>query len=211
MIKLNLKKKLPMDYNKEFYEKKNQSKIVKNSYDFVGWGSKKSQMIRFYQLEKFCNLKNKNILDIGCGRGDLFDYLKKKKIKSYTGIDMNKEFINFCELKYKNKNVNFLNKNFLDIKIKKKYDVVFMSGLLNLPFDNNFETLEKIILKMFNLSKYCIFFNFLSTNSKKIFVNQNYYDTIKILKLVEKISNNYLLNSNYLSHDKTFIVFKKKL
>jgi 2-polyprenyl-3-methyl-5-hydroxy-6-metoxy-1,4-benzoquinol methylase len=200
-----------MDYNKIFYEIKNKSKIVKNNYDFVGWGSKKSQMIRFYQLEKFCNIEKKTILDIGCGRGDFFKYLKRKKIKSFTGIDMNKDFVNFCEKKYKSKNVKFFNKNFLDLKFKKKYDIVFMSGLLNLPFDNNFETLEKIIFKMFNLSKYCILFNFLSTQSNKIFVNQNYYDATKILKLVEKISNNYLLNSNYLSHDKTFIVFKKHL
>ena len=34
------------------------------------------------------------MLDIGCGRGDLISYLKKKKISiRYTGLDINDKFI----------------------------------------------------------------------------------------------------------------------
>jgi len=41
--------------------------------------------------------KNLNILDIGCGLGQLLNYLKEKGFKNLTGIDINDESILACK------------------------------------------------------------------------------------------------------------------
>lgn len=57
----------------------------------VNWASKERQQIRFDALLKLLpqNLKEYSLGDAGCGFGDLFLYLKKKKSvpKKYIGID----------------------------------------------------------------------------------------------------------------------------
>ena len=61
----------------------------------IGWDNKKNQELRFKNIFKVANLGEcRNILDIGCGFGDLAKYLKKQNIKiDYTGIDINDKFI----------------------------------------------------------------------------------------------------------------------
>ena len=59
----------------------------------VGWGSKKSQNIRFKVLAEIGNLKNKKILDYGCGLGDFYKFLQKYKIGDYVGYDINGKMV----------------------------------------------------------------------------------------------------------------------
>ena len=48
------------------------------------------------------NLKNKTILEIGCGNGTLYRKIfKKYKIKKYVGVDFVKELIDLCNKKKK--------------------------------------------------------------------------------------------------------------
>ena len=64
------KKKIINLYNKRIYDDK-ISKIKK-----IGWGSKSSQNLRFKILSNKFNLNNKSILDLGCGYGDFYSFLK---------------------------------------------------------------------------------------------------------------------------------------
>ena len=48
----------------------------------LGWGSKEQQEYRFsISTTLLPSLKDKNILDIGCGFGDFFLFLEKNKIE----------------------------------------------------------------------------------------------------------------------------------
>ena len=58
----------------------------------VRWGNKKNAVLRYKNLSKifdYLNLKRKkyDILDVGCGYGRMLDFIDKRKIKKYTGID----------------------------------------------------------------------------------------------------------------------------
>ena len=113
----------------------------------VGWGSKKSQETRFNSLINNIDISKKiTLLDVGCGKGDLLKFINNKKIKkiSYTGLDVNKNFINIAKKKYKGN--KFYYGDFLKLDIK-KYDIIFISGLLNLRVNNHKNFLKKILKK----------------------------------------------------------------
>lgn len=54
----------------------------------LGWGSREQQVYRFEQtLHCLPDLNGKTILDIGCGFGDYYDFLRSKGVnpKKFTG------------------------------------------------------------------------------------------------------------------------------
>src|SRR5688572_32700875 len=62
----------------------------------LGWGTKEQQIARFEQvIESGIDLSHKHVLDIGCGFGDLANFLIQKRIsfKHYTGWDLNPDLI----------------------------------------------------------------------------------------------------------------------
>src|SRR5688572_25889826 len=62
----------------------------------LGWGSEEQQGYRFENTLHAGDFNNKSILDIGCGFGDYANFLRRHKIQfaSYTGWDLNPDFIN---------------------------------------------------------------------------------------------------------------------
>ena len=133
------------DYNDFFYQGKIQKNLKKN-FLTVGWGSQKTQNTRFENIYKYFQKDNFSVLDVGCGLGDFYYFLKKKKIKfKYTGIDINEDFIYKCKKKYKN--VNFIKSHFLKYKITNKPDYIIISGALNLPMDDYANQFRKTIYK----------------------------------------------------------------
>jgi SAM-dependent methyltransferase len=62
------------------------------------WASPRSQARRFEVFSRLCKIEGKRVLDIGCSRGDLADYLIRRGIgfASYTGVDALAEVIDFA-------------------------------------------------------------------------------------------------------------------
>ena len=195
------------NYNKIFYDKKIKKNYNKN-YQTVGWGSKQSQEIRFKNIIKYFEKDQFSVLDIGCGLGDFYKFLKDKKINcNYVGLDLNQFFIKECKKKYKS--ANFINTNFSNFKFKMQPDYIIASGSLNLPQDNYEVFFKKIIKKMYKNCKEKCIFNVLSGSSKKIYPFSAYADISKLSKFIDGISNYYLIDKSYLNHDITIILSKK--
>lgn len=74
------------------------------------------------------NLKNKTILEIGCGNGILYRKIcKKYKIKKYVGLDFVKELIDVCNKKKRRKNDIFLQQDMTDLSkdtFRQKFDFI---------------------------------------------------------------------------------------
>ena len=112
--------------------KKNSEEIIKNKKKFILRKNKK-EIIKIISKKK--NLKNKNILEIGCFTGDLLFYLRKKyKCKVY-GIEPSSDAClyskKFFNLKLENKTLlrsklfNFEKRNY------QKYDVIICDDVLS--------------------------------------------------------------------------------
>jgi len=188
-------------YNKLIKKYKTDRKIV-------GWGSQKSQEKRFQILINYISKDDKiKLLDVGCGRADLFGFFKKKKFNNivYTGLDLNKSFIKIAKRKFK-KN-SFINKDFIQAKIK-KYDIIFISGLFNLRVKNHNLFLERMIKKGISKSNKIFIFNVMSIyapfKEKKFF----YSDPLILSKFIKKYSTKFIIDHSYFDHDFTIVVYK---
>lgn len=167
----------------------------------LGWGLKNQQITRFNYSTKYLNLNNSSILDIGCGFGDFYEYLIKNKVKlnSYTGIDINNNFIEICKKKFPN--TSFEIKDMFSLG-KKKYDYIFAFGVFSLKFKgiNNL----KLIKDFVNKSEY----NF----KKGLVINyiSNQQGSIKPESFVKTFKSNTLMNLFYDKYTNNISFFRSK-
>ena len=99
----------------------------------VGWRSIAQQQLRFKMLTDGLDFSGSSILDLGCGFGDFYDFLREKEMNpsSYTGIDISSEMCKAATQKYfGTANVFFRNREMLT-NTDEKYDYVVASGSLN--------------------------------------------------------------------------------
>jgi len=94
------------------------------------------------------NLKDKKILDIGCGTGFYIEHLLNKGATDISGMDIAKKSI--LALKKKYPSLTFLNADISEkISLKKKYDLILaMSVLYHIVDGNKFEKAIKNIRKL---------------------------------------------------------------
>lgn len=101
-------------------------------------------------LKEFSNVKDKYILDLGCGSGTLSNELYKKGA-NVIGIDQSKQWIDFAKSKYsENKKLKFLTMDGSKLKFQdKKFDFVLMNMvLLNVENKKQLEKIFKEISKV---------------------------------------------------------------
>ena len=122
------------------------------------WGKSYTQNINYgfiNRREVFKDLISKlaprTVVDIGCGTGNYTEILPHS-ISEYLGLDFSKKMIEEAKNKYKHRNYNFRVFDIMSDSIKKKYDVIIASGLLEY-FDKPTIVLNKIRKMMHKESK----------------------------------------------------------
>ena len=86
-----------------------------------GWGQKdkKENFELLTKIAEFSNtmMKDKSVLDVGCGTGDFAPFLRKKGVSEYLGIDIFEPAVYEAEEKYPNE--KFITGDFLETDFKK--------------------------------------------------------------------------------------------
>ena len=170
----------------------------------LGWGDIYQQQYRFDRVLDNIECNNKTILDIGCGFGDLYLFMKSRNInpKKYTGWDINQDLIDEAN-RQKYNNSEFLVVNLLNQGIDMQADIVVMLGLLNYNLNNendNFEYSKIMIKKAFNNCKDKLVVDFLSINLSKEYPKEDfifYHNPSDVLKFALTLTNNVSLLHNY--------------
>lgn len=184
-------------------------------YGILGWESEKAQYLRFDMLLDAVSLEDKTLLDIGCGMGNLLEYLNGKGIKvGYTGVDILESMIECAECKK-------LNGEFCCADVfedgsfnNRSFDIVYTSGIFNLNLGNNREFLLKALKKMLGLAKEAVVFNLLHKDSPDREDDKYYYyDPAEIKQLLEGFPEirKVAIKEQYLNNDFTVVCFKKGL
>ena len=192
---------------KDFFNKL----VEKHGYSpkSLAYGSEKSQKIKFNIVTEVGIEDNCSVLDVGCGFGDYFNYLKQKGVKNvkYCGIDISNKIVDFA--KEKNSLVNVIQGNVLDLSDDEKYDYVISLGFNCVKTGSNWETLTQVLDKMWKLSKKGIAYNAVSTFSeakpRKIYF-------VSPAKVIDYIMNNLtykvVFRHDYMPHDFTIFAYK---
>ena len=99
-------------------------------------------------LQQKVKEKNLNVLDIGCGPGNMVKYLKFNK---YYGFDIDSNYINYAKKKYRN--CFFFCEKFSKKSLKKiiKVDLVILFGILHHISDK--QTLDLLEIIKFAIKK----------------------------------------------------------
>jgi SAM-dependent methyltransferase len=175
----------------------------------VSWGSLESQRIRFQVLSEIGDLEGKSILDVGCGFGDFYGFLRERiQLKSYLGTDINQNMITLARRKYPE--ASFEVRDIAEDPFDETYDYVFTSGIFGLKVPRWRDIMERMVSRMYELSRTGTGVNFLSKYTTGEKVSDSYYaDPVKIMDFVYRhLSPRVILRHDYRPNDFTLHIYK---
>jgi len=112
-----------------------------------------------------------SVLDIGCGMGDLIDFLQLREtsIRSYLGIDLVESFIDLCRLEYlppcEFRKANFISSSFAPTE---RFNLVVNMGVLVSRVVSYEAYVEHCIAKMIALSSKYVLFNVITNVDRSL-------------------------------------------
>ncbi|HJT23980.1 MAG TPA: class I SAM-dependent methyltransferase [bacterium] len=131
----------------------------------VGWNSAHSQRVRFETLASIGPLDGTKILDIGCGLGGFWGYLREKKVKvDYTGIDLFPNVIR--EARKLHPDVKFQVRRILSKPFRAgSFDYCFLSGVFNVKVKDNWRYMKAVLSAALRQSRKAVAFNALNAEA----------------------------------------------
>ena len=176
------------------------SETIPDDARAMGWASLFNQQLRFDVMMSLVDFSNQSILDVGCGDGALFHFLKNQGIvHDYKGIDISNAMILRSQLRYPGISTRCI--NFFDYGIS--HDIVLCSGALSYcPSDDSHQFLKTAIDHLFGLSTHHFVFNLLSINAPTV-APFTQYDPRWVLDYCLSVTPFVTLHHNYLLNDFT--------
>ncbi len=171
----------------------------------VHWVDKYRQLIRYEVLLHIAAIDNKSILDVGCGLGDFYKFLIKKKIHvEYTGIDIIPEFITIAHNKYPEG--VFIQKDIFSMETT--YDYIFASGVMSFKVENNKEFYFGMIKKLYEMAQCGVAFNML--NNADHIDNETYaaYSPKEIADFCNSFCAHVEIIADYMPQNFTVFLYK---
>jgi len=136
------------------------------------------------------DIKNKNLLDVGCGFGWFTYFCINSHVKSYLGIDVIKENLEISINDFKDvKDVSFKNESILDIKYDQKFDTVTMWEVIeHLPLNseiNMFSNVYKALSKGGSFYLSTPYHSFLSYTLDPAYwlIGHRHYNALQLIKV----------------------------
>lgn len=121
-----------------------------------------SQRYRFKVLTEIADLSAADVLDYGCGKGDLYPYLLEMGFRGrYTGFDINPELISLAQKKFPG--ARFAVKDLEEDDAGEPFDYVLMSGIFNNRLADNWGMMTAVLRKAFAVARLGLAFNAIST------------------------------------------------
>jgi ubiquinone/menaquinone biosynthesis C-methylase UbiE len=164
------------------------------------------QIISYLNLFDNINIKNKNILDIGCGFGRGTYCLKKYFNCNIMGTDINKNFIQHAFDKYKE--ITFIVDDFLNTKLKEnEYDIIVSN--CSSHFFYNRDKFYLNLIKILKNKGIILITDIFTKESINILENKLSKNNLKIKKKID-ISNQTIKSMQY-DVDTLFNRFDKEI
>ncbi len=189
---------------------KERLKTGRTDLNKLGWRSPESQQKRFEILLSAGDLEGKTILDLGCGYGDLKNFIDAKyNDVKYIGVDMLPEFVNDAAKRFTyDQNACFILGDFSGMELPEA-DYVFACGAL-CYCSKDPDYYYKMIRKMYAVAKYAIVFNMLDDQVFPKHPILKAHNKNEILSFCSSISTRVELTDGYLEDDFTISIFKDK-
>jgi len=173
------------------------------------WRSQEAANLRYENLVENIDFEGKSVLDVGCGFGDISEYIKKRAENfEYTGIDIVPEFIE--EARRRHPCQRFIVGDWVR-KISRQ-DIILCSGVLNNKVEGDqYKYREKAIELMYKNAGEVLAFNMAGghpqpENKKKYKVY--YVDSLRVLKYCLSLTSRVIFRHHYRRRDFTIIMYR---
>jgi SAM-dependent methyltransferase len=170
---LQAKERIIADYRSRFQKYGDAPEAVQLSLE--------GQRFRFRQLMKIADLRNRRVLDLGCGIGDFYPPLIERFGQlDYTGIDLVPEMINYAAKKYQP--ARFLCRDLFTDSLDETFDYVLISGVFNNALPESDSYMRELLTLAFKYCKFGLGFNFLSSYANFTDPEMAYHDPAQIVE-----------------------------
>jgi len=169
------------------------------------WISRYNQLRRFEILSNIGDLADASVLDVGCGLGDLYGFLKERGIDvEYSEIDIMPEFIEAAKLR-------FSEAAFIEgaiSTIRGTFDYCLASGALTFKVKNNERFYFEMIHQMYVRARRGVGFNMLDKATHAD--NEIYaaYSPTEVASYCESFCPHVQINIGYMPDDFTIYLYK---
>ena len=200
-----------LDLVRSFYGANVQS--VGPSFPALGWYTPETQRARFEVFTLLGDFSASQVLDAGCGLGDLFRFLKEKHYDglSYTGLDVMADFIAQARHRYQQHGeARFFQLDWSEWI--EPCDWLLCSGALNLKQPDPYAYAERQLRYFIALARRGVAVNFLSAQTPQS-IDEGlfyYYDSVRILALAKTLTPFVALYQDYLPNDFTLFLYPNK-
>jgi ubiquinone/menaquinone biosynthesis C-methylase UbiE len=180
--------------------------------DTLKSGGAGKQLVRHMVHASMFDLKDKHVLDVGCGIAMFYEYLRSlpTQIASYTGFDIVEPFLasnreRFPEARFENIDI------FVDPLTSYSPDIVFMSQVFNNKYLNadNEEIAMEAIRRFFGIAKEGLAIDFMTSyvdfNEKEL----HYFSPEKMFSFAKGLTRTVALRHDYLPFEFTLFLYKK--
>lgn len=192
------------------------------NYRALDWNSVESQRLRYKIFKEIFIYGKKasgiSVLDVGCGFGDFYGFLKAEGLLhrnriSYHGYDISSKLLEVARKKYPE--AKFELRDILEDRYVPKFDYIFCSGVFNIrtvDSQGHLEFVKEMIYRMYDLATYGVAVNFLSegmlpssiSNADRYF----YFNPEQIINFCRYICSRFILRHDYHPGDFTIYLLK---
>ncbi len=159
----------------------------------VRW-TPEGQLRRYETLIEIAgDFSGKKVLDFGCGKGDLYGYMREKGISvKYCGIDINGNLIELARRKYPE--AEFIPMDIEEGEFNRDFDIIFVCGVFNLRIAGIEESMKLVLEKLFMLCREALHINLLTYYTQQRSVELFYVKPEEILQFaITEISRSLTL------------------
>jgi SAM-dependent methyltransferase len=172
------------------------------------WASRQTQAVRFDAMTRIAELEGRRVLDVGCGRADLLDYLIEDgvRVESYVGIEAVAELAEAARAKG-HENAQIIEADFVaePHRLFVGAQVVAISGALNtLDASGFYATLRRA----YEAASEALVFNFLSSERLAGASYLAWHPLGEVMGFVGTLSERVMVLEDYLMGDCTVAVGK---
>lgn len=193
----------------ERYEKR--LKETGYSPETLGWGRNGRQELRFAVLAELAlQDHDSSVLDVGCGFGDLYDFLTHRGWRGhYTGLDIVPGLLEIAHQRHPG--IDLREADITDPQVAlDEYDFVISSGVFNaaLPSGGNEAHIESALKRMLQLSKQATCVDFLSgyVDFKK--QGAHHTDPCSAFALAMRLTRRVRMRGDYMPYEFSLFLFR---